>query len=171
MKTKSCVIMIGLFLIMSVGCETLQTAMLNLNKPTASLKGLRFENATLDTANLLFDIEVDNPYSIDLPMTNLDYGLTTNGKSFLNGKAGLQAMVPANSKKTFSLPAKINYLEMFKALKGIKPGSNIPYEAELGLSVDAPAIGEMRLPLKKQGEITLPTVDAAGIKKIWDVIK
>jgi len=79
--------------------------------------------------------------------------------------------VPAKSKKTVSLPAKINYMEMLKALKGVRPGSNIPYNAELGLSVETPALGVIRLPLKKDGELVLPTVSGTGINDIWKIIK
>ena len=152
------------------GCETMNQV-LNLQKPTARIAGLKFEEVKLDSATLLFDIEVDNPYSVALPLTNLDYGLSSDAKPFLTGNAELQTTVPAKSKKTVSLPASINYLDMLKALKGIRPGSKIPYRADLGLSVDAPALGLMRLPLKKEGEIVLPTASDIDVKGIWDIIK
>ena len=151
-------------------CETMNQV-LNLQKPTARMTGLKFENVMLDSATLLFDVEVDNPYPVALPLMNLDYGLSSGAEPFLNGNAELQTTVPAKSKKTVSLPVNINYLDMLKALKGIRPGSKIPYKADLGLSVDAPALGLMRLPLKKEGEIVLPTVSDINVKDIWDIIK
>jgi LEA14-like dessication related protein len=153
-----------------VGCETM-TQVLDLQKPTARMTGLKFQDVKLNSATLLFDIEVDNPYPVALPLMNLDYGLSSGAESFLNGNAELQTTVPAKSKKTVSLPANINYLDMLKALKGIRPGSKIPYKADLGLSVDAPALGLMRLPLKKEGEVVLPTVSDVNVKNIWDIIK
>jgi len=151
------------------GCEAMDT--FGLSKPTARMTGLKFEDVKLDSATLLFDVEVDNPYPVALPLMNLDYGLSSGAEPFLNGNAKLQTTVPAKSKKTVSLPANINYLDMLKALKGIRPGSKIPYKADLGLSVDAPALGLMRLPLKKEGEIMLPTVSDVEVKDIWDIIK
>jgi hypothetical protein len=62
-------------------------------------------------------------------------------------------------------------MEMLKALKGVRPGSKIPYGAELGLSVDTPALGLIRLPLKKEGELVLPTVSGALINDVWNIIK
>lgn len=50
-------------------------------------------------------------------------------------------------------------------------GSKIPYSAELGLSVDTPALGLIRLPLKKEGELVLPTVSGTEIKGLWNIIK
>jgi LEA14-like dessication related protein len=151
-------------------CETMNQV-LNLQKPAARITDLKFENVMLDSATLLFDVEVDNPYPVALPLMNLDYGLSSGTEPFLKGNAELQTTVPAKSKKTVSLPANINYLDMLKALKGIRPGSKIPYKADLGLSVNAPALGLMRLPLKKEGEIVLPTVSDVNVKDIWDIIK
>ena len=151
-------------------CETVNQ-ILTLQRPTARMTGLKFENAMLESATLLFDVEVNNPYPVALPLMNLDYDLASGAEPFLTGSCKLQTTVPAKSKKTVSLPAKINYLDMLKALKGIKPGTKIPYKADLGLSVDAPALGLIRLPLKKEGEVALPTVSGADIKDIWNIIK
>ena len=171
MNKKRYIVWIAVLLsVFFVGCETMQHA-LSLAKPTARMTGLNFQDVNLDSATLLFDVEVDNPYSVPLPLLNLDYDLSSGAQPFLTGSADLQTTVPAKSKKTVSLPAKINYLDMLKALKGIRPGSKIPYEADLGLSVDAPALGLIRLPLKKQGQVDLPTVSDTNIKNIWDVIK
>jgi len=171
MNTKRYIVWIAaLVSVFFVGCETIQHA-LSLTKPTARMTGLKFQDVKLDSATLLFDVEVDNPYSVALPLLNLDYELSSGADPFLTGSADLQTTVPATSKKTVSLPANINYLNMLKALKGIRPGSKIPYKADLGLSVDAPALGLMRLPLKKEGEIVLPTVSDVDVKDIWDIIK
>lgn len=45
-----------------------------------------------------------------------------------------------------------------RALKNVELGSKIPYKADVGLSVDTPALGMLRLPLKKEGEVVIPTV-------------
>ena len=171
MNTKRYIVWIAaLVTVFFVGCETMNQV-LNLQKPSARMTGLKFENVKLDSATLLFDVEVDNPYPVALPLMNLDYGLSSGAEPFLNGNAELQTTVPAKSKKIVSLPANINYLDMLKALKGIRPGSKIPYKADLGLSVDAPALGLMRLPLKKEGEIVLPAVSDIDAKGIWDIIR
>lgn len=50
----------------------------------------------------------------------------------------------------------------------IRPGSKIPYKADVGLSVDTQALGQIRLPLNKTGELTTPTIpqiDKFDLKK------
>ena len=152
------------------GCETIQES-LNLRKPTARLTGLKIEDVKLDSATLLFDVEIDNHYPVALPFANFDYSLSSGAEQFLSGSAKSQGAVPAKSSTTVSLPATINYIEMLKALKGVRPGSTIPYGAELGLSVDTPALGVIRLPLRKEGELVLPSISGADINDIWNIIK
>lgn len=152
------------------GCETIQES-LNLRKPTARLTGLKIEDVKLDSATLLFDVEIDNHYPVALLLANFDYSLSSGAEKFLSGSAKSQVAVPAKSSTTVSLPATINYIEMLKALKGVRPGSKIPYGAEVGLSVDTPALGVIRLPLRKEGELVLPSISGADINDIWNIIK
>jgi len=175
MVAKGCSILaVAFVIILLAGCATVQEA-LNLKKPTARLADLKFEEAKLDSATLVFDIEIDNHYPVALPLTNFDYSLSTGPEKFLSGSANAQTTVPAKSKKIVSLPAKINYMEMLKSLtlayKEVRTGSKIPYSAELGLSVDTPALGLIRLPLKKEGELVLPTVSGTQIRDLWNIIK
>jgi LEA14-like dessication related protein len=155
------------------GCDTLQA--LNLQKPTASLKGVKFDKISLEGATLIFDVDVDNPYSAALPLTNLDYGLTSGTKPLFSGKAAVAGSIPAKSSKTLSLPAQIRYLDLIDAFKGIKPGSSIPYKAQLGLFMDTPVTQSLRLPITKEGQLTVPTVsDLESVdwqKKILDTLK
>ncbi|MCP4612030.1 MAG: LEA type 2 family protein [Planctomycetes bacterium] len=171
MKAKRCIFFTWCLMAVCItGCETIQEG-LNLRKPTARLTDLTIEDVKLDSATLLFDIEIENHYPVALPLTNFDYSLSSNAEKFLSGEAESQAAVPAKSSRIVSLPATFNYIEMLKALKGVRPGSTIPYGAELGLSVNTPGLGVIRLPLKKEGELDLPNVTGADMINIWNIIK
>ncbi len=135
------------------GCETHRKVV-----PTAQMIGLKFQDAKPDSATLLFDVEVDNPYAVGLPLTNLSYVLTSGTNKFLWGSADLQAIVPANSKGIVSLPAKVNYKNILEALRDVRPGSKISYKAELELSVNTPTLGLIKLPLEKEDELVLPSL-------------
>ena len=169
MKVKMCpVFVFGLCcLLIAAGCESIQQIMKAKN-PTASLKAVGFENITLKSATLLFDVEVQNPYPVALPLLDMDYALATGDNKLLSGKADLQTTIPANDKRVVSLPATVSYLDLAKAFMGIRPGSKIPYKADVGLSVDTQALGQIRLPLNKTGELTTPTIpqiDKFDLKK------
>jgi len=81
------------------GCETMQQA-LERNRPSARLIGLKFADVKLDSATLLFDVEIDNHYPVALPLANFDYAVSSRAEQFLSGNANTQTTVPAKSKKT-----------------------------------------------------------------------
>jgi len=158
MTTKTIVILLlALTLTLGGGCAGIEDA-LNLRKPTASLEGLKFDKISSDAATLLFDVAIENPYPAPLPLLNIDYNLTSLGKPLLAGEADLQRTVPARAKETVTLPAKISYSDLAKAFREVRPGTIIPYRADMGLSVDAAALGTLRLPMKKESELTVPAI-------------
>lgn len=160
------------FAVLFGGCDAIQSA-LNLQKPKANLAGIKIENISLESANLLFDVEIENPYPAALPLVNIDYDMAGNAGKLFSGKANLEGTIPAGGKKLISLPVKIGYLDVVKAFKGVGPGSKIPYKADVGLSVNAPALGVIRLPLNKTGEINVPAIPRVSDieKMILDKVK
>jgi LEA14-like dessication related protein len=147
------------------GCGALDA----FNKPSADIVGVRLKDIDLRSATLVFDIKIGNPYSVPLPLANIDYSLASEGTGFVSGKSAMQGTVPAAGSKTVPLPLKVEFLELLKVLKGVRLGSVVPYDAEMGLSVDAPVVGPMRLPLKKRGKLPIPAPPGVKITNIrWD---
>ncbi len=128
-----------------------------IEKPGAQVTGSKLQDIGATAATMLFDVKVDNPYTVPLPMTNVDYALASKGQRFLTGQADVQGEVPARGSKVIGLPVRISYLELINAVKGAEPGATIPYTADLGLSVDTPVGGSLRLPVSKDGQITIPS--------------
>ena len=112
---------------------------------------------------------MENPYPVVLPLLNMDYALASGANKLLSGQADIQTTIPAKDKRVVSLPAKVRYIDLVKAFKDIRPGSKIPYRADLALSLDTPALGPIRLPLDKTGELAvpdIPNIDEIDWKKI-----
>ena len=154
------------------GCAALEDALLQ-KKPSASLVGVHLTDISLKSASLVFDVEVENPYSVGLPLVNLDYEVSSKAQQLFTGAADLQTTIPAQSTQEVALPVTLNYLELVKAFKDVRPGSVIPYEAVLGLSLDAPVLGRIRLPINRAGELTVPTIPKASEvdwKKLLDKV-
>ena len=51
----------------------------------------------------------------------------------------------------------MRFADLFAAAKGVKAGEVVPYKATMGLAANAPGLGEIRLPVSKQGELPVPT--------------
>ena len=56
------------------------------------------------------------------------------------------------------------------AVKGARPGSTIPYKADMGLSVDVPAWGPLRLPMSREGQLSIPSAPGL-LDHLRDMVK
>jgi LEA14-like dessication related protein len=159
------VVLLTMSMFLLFGCDTLNSLM-QYEKPTANLTGVSFGEVSLKEAQLLLDVEIKNPYALDLPLLNVDYDLQSGGLPLLNGKADLASAIPAKSSKVVTLPVSFKYLDLLNALtslKDVRPGSQIPYTAKVGLGIDSPVAGNIRLPLTQEGTLVVPTAkDLAG---------
>lgn len=158
--------LICLLALSTTGCSELNSLLKDASKPSARIVGANIENLNLEGLALVFDVEVSNPYAVPLPLVNLDYALATGGTKFLSGNADVQGSIPAKGSRTIKVPAGVTFAGLLNTIKGVKPGSVIPYTADLGLAVDAPAVGRLNLPIRKSGELpipTVPTIELAGV--------
>jgi LEA14-like dessication related protein len=150
------------------GCATLGEYV-HFEEPDVRVTGVALQGFSLEEVTLAFDVEVENPYSVALPLVDLDYALSSGGSPFLSGQSSLSGTVPAGSSRQVTLPATITYARLVHALSGVRPGAVIPYTANLGLSVDAPVLGRVRIPLRKEGELPVPAVPEVKIANVeWD---
>lgn len=147
------------------GCAYLDS-LAAMQKPTARLAGVGIQKLGLDAATLAFQVEIQNPYPVALPLTNLDYRLTSAGTAFLSGASQAQGLVPALSRKTLALPITVRYVETLQILKGIRPGAIVPYESELGLSFAPKSGNPLRLPLRATGQLPVPALPEVSLTDI-----
>jgi len=122
-----------------------------IRQPDVSITGVQMTRVNLTDATMLFDVKVDNPYSVDLPLSNVDYALSSKGKLFLDGA------VPAGGSRTVAVPVRVDFLRTLQSVRDARPGSSIPYKADLGVAVETPMLGEIRVPASREGALDIPT--------------
>ena len=127
----------------------------HFDEPTARIVDITFQDVQLNYVTLRFEIEVDNPYPVALPLERLNYSLTSGGYTFLTATAAYSVAIAPNSKELVSLPDEVIYARLLRSLSS-KSGSTIPYRAEFQLWVEAPDWGLIKLPLRHEGVLTLP---------------
>lgn len=139
-------------------CESLDKAVESAPKPTARLLGAGIRDLRLHSVDLVFDVEVSNPYAVSLPLVNLNYALASGKQQLLAGNIKPSGSVPAGGSSVIQLPARLNLPAVLKTLPGVKPGALVPYTAQLDVIVEPPLLGPMNLSLKRNGEIPIPAV-------------
>ncbi|MGF1511230.1 MAG: LEA type 2 family protein [Myxococcota bacterium] len=148
------------------GCATLQEIFQGTPKPGIRLERVRFAELTLDHLTLEFDAEVENPYGVELPLLGLDVALAHEGENFLKADAPLSGSIPAQETRTVTVPARVDFESALALVQQLKPGTSIPYRADVGVKVNAPALGELRLPFSHRGELGIPlppSVKVSGV--------
>lgn len=158
----------ALLVLMLAGCSA---AMQLLDtRPSASVERVRLQNVGLDALTLGFEIDVVNPYDFALPLTDLDFALRTDGKSFLDGTTDVGGSVPALGHRTISLPVDVSYRGLMETVARIRPGQVVPYSATLGLHVNVGAT-PLVVSVDHSGELPVPNAPSVEIGSIrWDEI-
>jgi len=127
-------------------------------EPSGRVKSVAIEDLSLKGASLLFDVELDNPYDVDVPLTNLAYRLQSRGERFLSGEVDLEGVIPARGSRTLQLPADVRFASLLQTLADVRPGALVPYQAQLDVKARLPGLGERTLPVSKEGELPVPAV-------------
>jgi len=140
------------------GCGSLEDVIESAPKPSARILGASVRDLSLRSLDLVFDIEIANPYGVSLPLMDLTYTIGSGHQQLLTGSLKPSGSVPANSSSVMQLPARLDLGAVTKTLTSVKPGAVVPYYAEINVIVDAPLLGEMSLPLKRKGEIPIPAI-------------
>ena len=153
LATRSMILLLAACCLASGGCDAL-----GLAKPTASVLDADLQGLTTRAATLLFDVQVNNPYSTDLPLTDVAYLLASEGVEFLSGQADISGSIPAAASKVLEIPVEIDFIELLGMLDTIRPGETIPYTADLGLMLDTPLLGLLKLPVSRTGELKIPSL-------------
>lgn len=148
------VISVSLTAAFFAGCETVPDIPYD-REPVAQFEAMRFGDVKRDLATLLFDVEIDNPYPVSLQIKRLRYALVSEGRTFLTATVFDNMMIPPNAKKVLTLEDQVTYTHLLRALE-CKPGSTIPFEADLTLSLNAQKLGWIDLHAEKGGSILLP---------------
>jgi LEA14-like dessication related protein len=144
--------------IVLAGCESVKPLIETAPKPEARIIGAELRNVSLQNADLLFTVEVSNPYAVGLPLLDLSYAIGSNGRNLLEGAVKPTGTVPARGTSVLQLPARLAFASVLETLQGVRPGSVVPYRADITLGVDAPVIGRLALPLSRSGELPVPAV-------------
>ena len=155
----------SLGLLLLVGCETLN-ALSSAPRPDARVTGARFRGLSLDRVDLDLDVEVDNPYSVQLPIAGLDLALKSGEHRVLSASVEPGAPIPADGQRTLDVPVSIPFLELVQAVSGLRPGETTPYQVDLTLAFDTPALGRIEVPLRHSGDLWVPALPSVQIARV-----
>ncbi len=105
--------------------------------PKVQLRNLKVKNLSLTSADLVAEIEVDNPNAFKLGLSNFNYRLNINQQAWGEGISSSSKSIPEKAKGTLSIPLKLNLLSMGKAAYQLIKGSQtFDYQLLGGVTLD-----------------------------------
>ena len=150
-------LVLALILAIAIGCGVFNQLARNghFRKPEASITGARIQKLSFSQADLLVDIKVKNPTRLRIQLAGLDYRVKINEQPFLSGTQEHHLTLNATSESLLQLPIQIRYSDLYKTIKRIGQRDHSNYNLECGLKFQIPIVGQVRLPVRKQGELPL----------------
>ncbi|MCG8079269.1 MAG: LEA type 2 family protein [Candidatus Thiodiazotropha taylori] len=158
-----------LFLILLFqGCSSLQQAeqLMTGVQPTGEVKGVKLSGLDLRGIDLLFDVEVDNPNPVAISLDGLDYDLKLLNRSFLKGQQSMGMSLAADGKSQVKLPVRMEFERLLEHYSELSKRDDVPYQLDLGLGIDVPLLGRVRLPMSYQGRLPVPKLPDVRVSRI-----
>jgi len=139
-----------------VGCSFFRS-IAGFARPSLAFKSATIADASLSGATINLTYVVNNPNPVSLPLEEVSYRLSVEGKSVISGRPSKGLRIPARGKGELVFPAQIKFSEIAPALDVFLSKDRARYRAEGSIGVESP-IGMVRLPLAHEGEFEVPKV-------------
>src|SRR5262245_45640602 len=153
MKYRQTLVVLPLILI-SLACT-------NVKQPTARLTSMNVADVTAQGFTMAFDLDVQNPNAVALPISGVDYKVNIGGFKVGEGKATPAGTVPANGSIPIKVPVTLTFEDLLAAEKAIVAAQGtVPFQIDGSLKFSGGAknaltdiTGGLNVPLKYQGSL------------------
>jgi LEA14-like dessication related protein len=143
----------GLALLLLPGCAAVGRA-LNIENPRYSIRDIRPRvdialPLSASSIDIDFNLEVDNPNSVGLSLSQLDFNLFINDTRVLDSVSREQFRIPANGVGEVQLRTRIGYQNvrtLWNEIVDIVRGQRARYELRGTAHYDTP-VGRLRFPV------------------------
>ena len=138
-----------------------------VQKPSVKIAQTRLSALSFEQADLVFDIEIDNPNSMGVSLAGFDYDLLLNNQSFLKGDQQKQMEIKAEDKATIEFPLTLQFHDIYTTYQRLKSEDEIGYTLKTGFSFDLPVLGVVRIPVSASGRVPmvkLPVIRVQALK-------
>ena len=142
----------------------------NLQKPTASYKSMSISNVSASGFTMNLDVDIANPNSVALPLTNADYSLALGGTPIIkSAKIKPSSSIPGGGSATITIPVPLTFENLLSAEEAIrKGGGTVDYGFDAGLDFNTgiPVLGVLRAPFRHDGTLNVREL----LTKNWGII-
>ncbi|MCU7850815.1 MAG: LEA type 2 family protein [Candidatus Thiodiazotropha sp. (ex Monitilora ramsayi)] len=168
MSRKVLLLLVLIYAISLSGCATLEQVgqVLEGQKPTAQVNGVRLTGLDFEGMDLAFDVQVDNPNPVGISLAGLDYDLSLLGSRFLKGDQPMGMKLAANGNSSVEVPMRLGFQQLLSTYQQLKGADSAGYQLDLGMGFDVPVLGRVRVPVSYQGEFPVPEMPDVKVRSL-----
>lgn len=126
--------------------------------PDIKVKGVKIKNLSLTAAEVVAQVEIDNPNAFDLGFSDFNYQLNINQQNWGQGSISQGGSIPQKGKGTVDIPMKLNIMNMGQTAYSLL-SSKQPLEYQLtgGITLDTgiELLRNYKMPLDIKGKASL----------------
>jgi LEA14-like dessication related protein len=116
-------------------------ASFDINKrPTAKVTDQQIESISIRDINLLFDVEIANPYPIGFKLSDVEFVFFVEGKQFFKTNTGKGLSIKANGKETSPFRVNLKYEDIFKIVKDYANKDYLDCKIDIKVLIPLPGI-------------------------------
>lgn len=134
-------------------------------KPKVTLKGVDVTDVDFTGARLAALIEIENRIPVDLSLAKINWGVTIDGKSLVNGVVSTPTVVPASQVFPVKLPFALKFDDLTRIASRYKDADEAPYRLTGDLEIETP-VGPLTVPFKHDGLAPVLKVPQVELTKV-----
>lgn len=161
LKVGSVVFGVGFFL---SGCAVLGKMLgrVGIRPPTAEVVHVRVADLAFDRAILLFQMAVANPNDVGLRLSGFEYRFAVDGRSLVQGVQNRETEIAAHTETLLELPVTLLFDDLYRLYVSLREADSAPYELTCGLRFRVPVLGDVHVPLRREG--TFPLIKRPDVR-------
>lgn len=135
-------------------CSTLQK-FAKIQRPAISVKSVRISDFSFQKLDLAFDIDIENPNDLSISLAGFDYDFWLNEASFVKGNQKSDLIIDGLKTSTLEIPLELQFHDIYQAYQAVKDQDSLRYKMLLGVNLNLPILGEIRIPVKHDGHVPM----------------
>jgi LEA14-like dessication related protein len=124
-------------------------------KPRVRVLGANVTNVSLESADLVFDLAVENPNALSFVLETVGYRLRVNGEELADAEKDLRAQIAARGTTEVQLPVTLRFADVLRVLRSLKEERHAGYDLDAELRFSVPVVGRRDVPVHKKGDFSL----------------
>lgn len=145
----------GLAVILCLSLSSCATFGRAVEKPRVHVLGVEISHVSLKSADLIFDLEVENRNRFSFILETVEYRVRINEEPLLDGRQDLRAEIAAHGASKVELPVTLRFADIVRVLRSLKEDRHAGYDLDAVLGFSIPIVGRLSIPVRQKGDVSL----------------